>query len=136
MFALVQLYQFRQKQRVVEIMNEMTKDFTDSDLRSFSDAIAKLPPPRPASGSPDAGRMARGQALSGKHRCGFCHNPDYSGHDHIPRLAGQREDYLIKAMGEYKSGERPGYDPAMIDVAKALDETEMRDLAYFLANWR
>jgi cytochrome c553 len=135
-FALIQLYQFREKQRLVEIMNEMAKDMTDEDLRSFSDAIEKLPPPRPTSDSPDKARMERGQALSAKHRCGFCHNPDYSGHDQIPRLAGQREDYLLKALRDYKSGERAGYDPAMVEVATAIQEAEMNDLAYFLTNWR
>jgi cytochrome c553 len=136
LFALVQLYQFREKQRVVEIMNEMTKDFTDEDLRSFSDAIEKLPPPGPASDAPDKERMTRGAALAGQHRCGFCHNPDYSGHDQIPRLAGQREDYLVKALSDYNSGTRTGYDPAMVEIAKALAEPEMHDLAYYLANRR
>ena len=28
-------------------MNDMTKAFTDDDLRAFSDFIAKLPPPKP-----------------------------------------------------------------------------------------
>ncbi len=46
-YALIQLYLFREKQRVVEPMNEMTKGFTDDDLRAFSDFIAKLPPPPP-----------------------------------------------------------------------------------------
>jgi cytochrome c553 len=135
-FVLIQLYQFREKQRVVEIMNEMTKDMTDEDLRSFAEKIAELPPPPPASDAADRGRMERASGLSSKHRCGFCHNPDYSGHDQIPRLAGQREDYLVKAMGEYKSGVRTGYDPAMVEIAKALEESEIVELAYFLANWR
>jgi cytochrome c553 len=46
-YLLIQLYLFREKQRAVEIMNDMTKDFSDDDLRAFSDAIAKLPPPAP-----------------------------------------------------------------------------------------
>src|SRR5919199_1606221 len=45
-FALIQLYQFREKQRIAEPMNELTKDFTDDDLRAFSNALARLPPPR------------------------------------------------------------------------------------------
>ncbi len=134
-FVLIQLYQFREKQRIAEPMNEMAADLTDDDLREFAEAIAKLPPP-PAAESPDPARMARGQELSGKHRCGFCHNPDFSGHDQIPRLAGQREDYLVKTMREYKSGARQGYDPAMAEVAQGIGDAEIADLAYFVANWR
>ena len=44
---LIQLYVFREKQRIAEPMNELTKDFTDDDLRAFSDELAKLPPPVP-----------------------------------------------------------------------------------------
>ena len=47
-YILTQLYLFREKQRTVEIMNEMTKNFTDDDLRTFSNFIAKLPPPQPS----------------------------------------------------------------------------------------
>src|SRR5471032_1070435 len=55
-YLLIQLYLFREKQRAVEIMNEVTKGFTDDDLRNFSDFIAKLPPP-PATDGGDAARV-------------------------------------------------------------------------------
>src|SRR3979411_1190864 len=79
-YLLIQLYQFREKQRIAEPMNEMTKDFTDDDLRTYSDELAKLPPPAPP---PDveAAKFEQGRAAAQKHRCGFCHNPDLSGHD-------------------------------------------------------
>src|SRR3712207_8814006 len=35
-FLLIQLYQFRERLRIAEPMNELTKDFTDDDLRAFS----------------------------------------------------------------------------------------------------
>src|SRR3954466_5619027 len=44
-FLLIQLYVFREKQRIAEPMNELTKDLTDDDLREFSNALARLPPP-------------------------------------------------------------------------------------------
>src|SRR5262249_41348595 len=55
-YALIQLYLFREKQRKIELMNDQAKDLTDDDLRAFSDAIAKLPPPKPAA-DVDAARM-------------------------------------------------------------------------------
>jgi len=134
-FVLIQLYQFREKQRIAEPMNSLTAGFTDDDLREVSDFIAKLPPPAPQEPA-DAPRMAAAAEIAAKHRCGFCHNADYSGHDHIPRLGGQREDYLLKATTEYKSGARTGYDPAMVDVAKGLSDPEIAELAYYLARFR
>ena len=47
-YALIQLYMFRQKLRLSEIMNDMAKGLSDADLQKFADTIAKLPPPQPA----------------------------------------------------------------------------------------
>jgi cytochrome c553 len=96
-FVLYQLVWFREGQRKVPVMNEMMKDMSDDDLRAAADFITKLPPPPPPQ---EPMRMDRGKALVARNRCGFCHNPDYSGHDQIPRLANQREDYLLKALQE------------------------------------
>ena len=51
----------------------------------------------------------------------------------MPRLAGQREDYLVKALREYKNNTRRGYDPAMAEVLYAINDEQILDLAYFLA---
>src|SRR5262245_12899908 len=48
-YVLIQLYLFREKQRSVKIMTEATENFTNDDLRAFSDYIATLPPPQPRS---------------------------------------------------------------------------------------
>src|SRR5215470_4189369 len=132
-YVLIQLYLFRGRQRLIEVMNEATKDFSDDDLMTFSDFIARLPSPKPANEPADAQRMTRAAALVHQHRCDFCHNPDLAGRDNIPRLAGQREDYLIKALREYKSNTRPGYDASMADVLARISDAEILDLAYFAA---
>src|ERR687897_973757 len=129
-FLLIQLYVFRERQRIAEPMNELTKDLTDDDLRSFSDELAKLPAPV-AAGPADPARMAMGAALSARHRCGFCHSPDFSGQNQIPRIAVQREDYLVKALREYSTQERRGYDPSMVEIARQLSEADILDLAYY-----
>jgi hypothetical protein len=51
------------------------------------------------------------------------------------RLAGQREDYLAKALRKYKSGDRPGYEPAMAEVMASIAASEIPDLAHFLAHF-
>jgi cytochrome c553 len=134
-YLLIQLYQFREKQRIAEPMNEMTRDFTDDDLRAYSDELAKLPPPAPLP-SAEAAKFEQGRAAAQKHRCGFCHNPDLSGHDQIGRIGGQREDYLLKALRGYKSGERIGYDPAMAEVAQELSDEDIAAIAHYIAHFR
>jgi cytochrome c553 len=135
-FLLIQLYQFRERQRLAEPMNELTKDFTDDDLRTFSDELAKLPPPTPPAEGAEPARLEKGRAAAQRHRCGFCHNPDMSGHDQIGRIGAQREDYLLKALREYKTAERRGYDPAMVEVAQGIPDEELADIAHYLAHFR
>jgi cytochrome c553 len=135
-YLLIQLYLFREKQRTVEIMNEMTKGFTDDDLRSFSDTIAKLPAPPPPADAGDALHIQAGRALITAHRCNSCHGLDLAGRDNIPHIANQREDYLAKALREYKSNTRHGYDGVMAEVLTPLTDAQIADLAYAIARFR
>jgi cytochrome c553 len=87
-YLLIQLYLFRENQRastyrkgdrMVEIMSEMTKGFTDDDLRKFSDFLSRLPPPPRLHDTSDPARMMSGRALISEHRCNSCHNLDLTG---------------------------------------------------------
>jgi cytochrome c553 len=134
-YVMVQLYMFRERLRIIEVMNAVTQGLTDDELRSMADVIAKLPPPRPVEEPGDPARLDRARALIQQHRCNFCHNPDFSGAQQVPRLAGQREDYLVKALREYKDNTRRGYDPAMAEVLYDISDEQILDLAYFLARF-
>ena len=134
LFILIQLYLFREKQRRVEPMTQAAQGLSDDDLRGLSDMIAKLPPPKPPEEPVDAARIERAWSLVRKHHCLFCHNSDFSGHENVPRLAGQREDYLLKALRDFKSNTRPGYDASMAEVVQPLGDTELADLAYLMAH--
>lgn len=135
-YLTIQLVMFREKLRVVEPMNQVMQGLKDDDLRDMAAYLAKLPPPEPAGGPADPARVERAQALIEQHRCNFCHNRDYSGEQNVPRLAGQREDYLVKALREYKDNTRRGYDASMADVLYLISDEQILDLAYFLARLR
>jgi cytochrome c553 len=134
-YGLIQLFLFRAKMRKIEIMNDVTRDMTDDDLRLFSDYFAKLTPPK-ATETPDPAIAARAQAAIAKNHCGSCHNADFSGREQMPRLAAQREDYLLKALRDYKGGKRPGYDATMDEVIRPVTETDIADLAHYLSRLR
>jgi cytochrome c553 len=132
-YVMVQLYMFRGKLRVVEPMNAVTQGLTDEELRGMAAAIAKLPAPRPVDEAADPARLERARAVIQQQRCNFCHTATFAGVENVPRLAGQREDYLVKALREYKNNTRRGYDPAMAEVLYAITDEQIGDLAYFLA---
>jgi cytochrome c553 len=132
-YATVQMLMFRDKLRVTEPMNEMAKGLSDDDLRKAGEVIAKLPPPAAVADTPDAARMDKARALATQHRCNFCHQTNFQGLDSAPRLAGQREDYLLKALRGYKDNSRRGYDAQMSEVVYPLKDEDFVELAYFLA---
>ncbi|MGA8611017.1 MAG: c-type cytochrome [Xanthobacteraceae bacterium] len=132
-YVTVQLLMFRERMRVVDPMNEMAKGLSDDDLRGFADAIAKLPAPKPADGPVDSARMERARALAEKNHCNVCHTPNFGGQENVPRIADQREDYLVKALRGYKDNSRRGYDAAMADVVPEITDEQILDLAYYLA---
>src|SRR6202040_4103186 len=124
-YVLIQLFMFREKLRTFEPMNDMAKPLSDDDLRTFSEFIGKLPKPAPPADAGDPARMQRAQALVQQHRCNSCHNTDFSGKDNVPRLADQREDYLLKTMREYKDNSRHGYDGSMAEVLQPVTSEQI-----------
>jgi cytochrome c553 len=132
LYSLIQLVMFRDKLRLTEPMNTMTNGLSDDDLRKAADLVAKLPAPEPVADTPDPGRMEKGRMLAEQNRCNFCHQTNFQGGQNVPRLAGQREDYLLKALRGYKDNSRRGYDAAMSDVVYALNDADFVGLAYFL----
>ncbi len=134
-YAVTQLFLFKNGRRDSELMNALAKDFTNDDLRGFSEAIGKLPaqPTQPTGEVPDAVRMALGKDLASKHLCISCHGADMAGSQQVPRLAGQYQDYLKRVLTDFQSGKRLGYTTAMSEALVGLKPEELETLAYYLA---
>ena len=50
----------------------------------------------------------------------------------VPKLGGQHEGYIVKALQAYKSGERS--HPSMRAIAASLTDKDIADLAAYYAN--
>ena len=136
-YAITQLFLFREGRRSNEAMTAVAKQMSDADLRGFADFIATLPPvaaPPPATPS-DAARMKKGADLARQHKCLFCHGADFAGGQQVPRIAGQREDYLQMTLRGFKSGQRPGYTMAMGEAVSQVTADELDTLAYYAARF-
>ena len=132
-YVTVQLLMFRERMRVADPMNDMAKGLSDTDLQGFAEIISQLPAPKPAAGPVDDARMARAQVLVQQNRCNFCHTPNFAGQQNVPRIAAQREDYLVKALRGYKDSSRHGYDGSMAEVMAPITDPQILDLAYYIA---
>lgn len=136
-YAITQLFLFKNERRSNVAMNALIKDFSNDDLRGFSDFIGKLP----ATGlqlnteTPDSSRMAQGKELANKHQCMSCHGGQLSGGQQVPRIAGQHEDYLKRVLTEFRQGKRIGYTNAMNEALTGLKQEELDTLAYFISRY-
>ena len=63
--------------------------------------------------------------------CAVCHQSDGAGNARFPWLAGQHKPYIVKQLGEFKSGRR-ATDPQMADIAKRLSAQEIRAQAEYI----
>src|SRR5262249_55518296 len=66
-YLLIQIFLFRERLRVVPVMNEAVAEFSDDDLRQFADAIGRMPAPQPPPDG-DAARLKQGGELVVKYR--------------------------------------------------------------------
>ncbi len=137
LYTITQLFLYREGRRNNEAMIALAKQMKDADLRGFSDFIGTLPPvPAPAPAQPpDAARMDKGQALAQQHKCVFCHGADLAGGQGVPRIGGQKQDYVSATLKGFKSGERPGYTRAMTEALSQVPVEDMDLLAYYVANF-
>lgn len=130
-----QLVFFRAGARKNEQMQPIVEQLDNGDIRDLGAYFASLTPPKATQpdDNPDLSKKGA-QAASGR-RCANCHTDDFAGKDAAARIAGQREEYLLKALHDYKSGARSGGgSAAMADVAYPLSEEEITALAHYLAH--
>ena len=134
-YVITQLFLFKNGRRDSEVMNALAKDFSNDDLRGFSEAIGKLSvqATQPTESVPDEARLALGKSLANGHQCVSCHGADVAGSQQVPRLAGQHEDYLKRVLSEFRSGKRLGYTTAMNEALVGLKPEDLDNLAYYLA---
>src|SRR3954452_24063516 len=134
-YAITQLFLFREGRRSNEAMTAVAKTLKDDDLRGFAAVIDALPPvgPAPDAAPPDPARINKGRELARQHKCVFCHGDDLSGGQQVPRIGGQREEYLRESLRGFKSGQRPGYTQAMIEAVSQVSVDDLDTLAYYAA---
>jgi cytochrome c553 len=133
-FIQWQLVYFRAGSRKNEQMQPVVEQINNEDIRNLGAYFASLTPAKPpADDNPDLSEKGK-QAAAGR-RCASCHTDNFAGTKAVASLTGQREEYLLKALRDYKSGQRVGGGQAvMADVAYPLSEEEIEALAHYLAH--
>lgn len=137
-FIQWQLVYFRTETRQDPVMTPMAKPLNNVDIRNLGAYLASLPPPKPASEKDERPDLTEaGEQLARANHCASCHQDGYVGRDNIPRLAAQREAYLLKSLRDFKSGKRRGGGVgAMSDAVYPLSDAGLQALAHYLSRLR
>jgi len=134
-FIQWQLVFFRAGARKNEQMQPIVEQINNEDIRNLGAYFASLTPPKAMKPDDNPDLSKKGAQAAVGRRCASCHTDSYAGTKGVARIAGQREEYLVKALHDYKSGVRSGGAmAAMADVAYPLSEEEIEALAHYLAH--
>ena len=133
-FIQWQLVFFRAGARKNEQMQPIVEQLSNEDIRNLGAYFAQLAPFK--GGKDDNPELSeKGKQAAAGRRCASCHTDTFVGTKAVARIAGQREEYLVKALHDYKSGARSGgAQAAMADVAYPLSDEEITALAHYLAH--
>src|SRR3954452_24707270 len=134
-FIQWQLVFFRAGTRKNEQMQPIVEQLNNDDIRNLGAYFAQLAPPKNPKPDDNPDLSKKGAQAAAGRRCASCHTDSYAGTKAVSRVAGQREDYLVKALHDYKSGVRNGGGmAAMAEVAYPLSAEEIEALAHYLAH--
>lgn len=133
-FLQWQLVFFRSGRRNNEIMTPMAQSLSDEDVRDLGAYFSSLPPAPAVANDPDPALHTAGAAIAAQHHCAACHTDAFTGKQAAARVADQREDYLIHALADYRSGARPSTGvAAMTEAASGLSDSDIAAVSHFLA---
>lgn len=131
-FIINQLILMREGVRPVAAMADVLKGLKDEEAVALAERFSSTPIVR-SDETADPALVKRGAELAVKMRCASCHMPGYEGSEQMPRLSGQRIDYMIDALKAYRDDKRPGADTTMTAVVYGASDADLAALAHYTA---
>ena len=134
LFTQWQLVYFRGETRKNDMMTPSAKDLANQDIRDLGTFYLGLAPPTPPEPDSDPQLTEAGARLEADRHCNQCHLDHFEGQGETPRLAAQREDYIVKALHDYQQGARRGRgNVIMPEIAYSLSDNDIKALAHFMS---
>ena len=118
--------------RDIPQMKGVLDNVPDTELTELATYYSSLKIAKPPA-QKQADLHSKGETLSKEMRCGICHLPTYEGREQMPRLAGQREDYLLHTMRAMKANQAVGRDPTMIASLYGISDEDLKAISHYLS---
>jgi cytochrome c553 len=127
-----QLVLIREGMRDIPQMKGVLDNVPDAELTELATYYSSLKIAKPPT-QKQADLHSKGETISREMRCGICHLPTYEGREQMPRLAGQREDYLLHTMRAMKANQAVGRDSIMIASLYGISDEDLKAIAHYLS---
>lgn len=128
-----QIKAFKDKQRTDPQMSPMVGILDDEGMRHLADFYNFQNPARKPS-KVDEAQFALGKKFAEELQCASCHQPGYKGLNEFPRLARQKQPYLVKQLKAFRDGTRVDASGVMAPTAKNLSDEQIEALAHYLSS--
>lgn len=128
-YVISALQAYKAGQRKHGSMEGNAGSMADQDMADIAAYVARFESKQqegPVTGDPKAGKPL-------VEKCASCHGEDGNAPaPNFPRLAGQYESYLIKAMKDYQTGARN--NSIMQSMVQGLDKEQIKNIAAYYAS--
>ena len=131
-YLYLQLRDYQEGRRHDPLMDPFAANLSREDMFDLAVFFAAQKPHATAF-TPDPQKAARGEKKAAETLCTMCHLKQFMGQNEIPRVAGQRYEYVVKQLRDFKSGKRTNDAGSMTSVSKTLSEQDIDDLGHYLA---
>jgi len=132
-YLLNQLNDFKIGHRKNELMSPVADSLSRTDMEELATYYSKQSWPSLQQPMPPTDVQVAAHAVLNPLNCRGCHQMHYQGDMVRPRLAGQQEEYLLKTMTAFHTGERTNYI-GMTVLMKSVDEAALKPVAAYLAS--
>jgi len=131
-YLYLQLRDYQRGTRKNEPMSSLASALGRDEMMALAEYFSRRPWPNLRQSSAPEAVAARALRANSSVGCTGCHLERFLGAGTVPRLAGQREDYLARTMAEFRTRAR-GNNPGMSDLMSVTSEEELGALAQYLA---
>ena len=131
-FIVQALFMYREGTRKNAVMSPLAQSLSNADLNDLAAWFSsqKMAAPKKQT---DAARAEKARAITEQNNCIACHAANLGGQQHIPRLAGQDQAYLLEQLKGFKASTRADLDGTMTSAAQALAAEDLELIADYLS---
>ncbi len=131
-YMFVQLRDYAAGRRENEIMTPIAAELDRKQMEAVALYFSEQTWPRIQFSATDQ-EIAIGETVGSAGQCPQCHLGGYNGNSRVPRLAGQKADYLTQTMLDFKHRVRKNA-PDKSSLIEGFSDEDIQAMAHFLAD--